>query len=153
MLLGEGVKGDASKLNIYLTSDAICIITHAQDPCICRKRGFIIIYFFCRGSPRWGLTHQGNSELAGRVGTQGPGYRGSFVCHLPVPDSPGRYGRWGPWISIGRFFLLGISFLRLGGTLFILWVWAAFLSLPGSAHAPLDAGRPRVQQGTHRHLM
>lgn len=40
----------------------------------------------------------------------------------PVPDSPGRYGRWGPWISIGRFFLLGISFLRLGGTLFILWV-------------------------------
>lgn len=50
MLLG---KGDASKRDVDLTSDAICIITHAQGPCICRKRGDIIL--FPQGEPKVGI--------------------------------------------------------------------------------------------------
>lgn len=57
MLLWEGEKGDASKLDIPRTSDAICIITHSQGPFICRKKGdrcFITIHVpFLRVSPKW----------------------------------------------------------------------------------------------------
>lgn len=95
MLLGEGVNRDVSKLEIDLTSDAMFINTKAKPPCICRKRGGQMFYnnsyiFFPRMSPRYELRHQEGSELAKRVGSQGPGYRWSFVYHLPFPESPRR---------------------------------------------------------------
>lgn len=141
MLLGEGVKGEASKLDIDVTSHVICIIIHAQCPCICRKREawmfYNNLYAFSQGKPRRETRPQRSSELASRVGSQGAGSDGVLFTTSPFLFSR-KVGNGG---SLGRFFPLGTWFLALRGTRnvprSVFRLVLSWLPPPALAHAPL----------------